>query len=143
MNLAPTRRGRRPPTERGSVAVAMVVLMTCAALAGVLVTRNLSTARASVRAEHRLEALALTEVGIAEAESRILDGERVFEASGRGGAGTWSVVVRPSAPTDPGVLTVTSVAVVDDQQRAVALTIEVERRSIERRDWSEVPVPLP
>lgn len=125
------------------MAIAMVVLMTCAALAGVLVTRNLSAARGSVRTEHRIEALAITQVGIVEAEARILGGERSFEATGDlAEHGTWSVTVEPEDPKgDPDVLEVTAVGVIEDQRRAAAVTIEVERRSIRRSGWSEVPVP--
>lgn len=136
-------RGRSGASERGSVAIAMVVLMTCAALAGVLVTRNLSAARVAVRAEHRIEALALTQVGMVEAEARILRGERSFEASGDlAERGTWSVTVEPEDPgEDPDVLEVTAVGTVEDQRRAAAVTIEVDRRSIRRSGWSEVPAP--
>ncbi len=128
--------------ERGSVAVAMIVLMICAALAGVLVTRNLSAARDSVRSEHRIEALALTDVGIVEAEARILDGERSFDDTGDLGAGSWSVTVRPLGQgDDPDLLEVTAVASVEDQTRAAAVTVQADRRSIARLAWSEVPVP--
>lgn len=121
------------------MALAMVVLMTCAALAGVMVTRNLSEARASVRAEHRTQALALAQVGVVDAESRILDGQRSFDSSGDlGDRGSWTSRARQIDKAAPNVIEVTSVARVGGERRAVAVTVEVDRRSIKRKDWSEV-----
>lgn len=91
---------RRAHGERGSVALVMIVAAVLAAVVAMLVTRTISDGRAGRTQQHREAAMALAEVGLANAQAAISQGEDATDVSLRGshGGDSWAVRLRRVAP---------------------------------------------
>ena len=132
--MAPHRGG-----ERGTIALAMVVLLICSALAGVLVTRNLSAGREGIRQEHRERALGAADVGFAASEARIAVGASSgFGLTGDVGTDSWTATVAALSPSEFDV-TVTGTS--GAWSRTVHSTVRRGAGAIEVNGWREVPGP--
>jgi Tfp pilus assembly protein FimT len=120
--------------------MAMVVLAICATLATVLVARNVTQAHRSVRDQHRAEALAAAEVGMAHAEAVVAAGQDGGRLAGSVTADgpTWVVEIEPG---QGGSASVTSVGDSAGERRSVAAELWRRSGTVERQGWHEVPVP--
>ena len=97
---------RRPMTERGrgdrgSVAVAIVLMVTFAGLGAVLIDRAMADARAQSQLQWRTTASAALDAGAASAVARIGAGEPAgsFTDSGSSAGISWNVQAAQASPT--------------------------------------------
>ena len=130
---------RRTPRdgERGTIALGMVVLLVCSALAGLLVARNISAGREAIREDHRQRALGAADVGLAAVEARLGLGVTAgFTADGEVGTDHWAATATAATPSEFDVQVTGSSA---GQSRTVTATVRRVGATLEVERWREVP----
>jgi hypothetical protein len=126
----------RARTERGTVALAMIVLMICAATAGLLVSRNLSAAHQTVDARHRAQALAAADAGVAEMQALHSIGDiESPQHSGTLGEASWSTDV---APVSDDSIVITSTGDSEGWSATVAASVTRAGAGVEVTGWHQV-----
>ena len=125
----------RNRSERGTLAMAMIVLMVCAATAGLLVTRNVSTAHQAVEETNRGEALAAADAGLSQARAHLSVGEAPPRLSGTVGEAEWAAeITRTSVDTYALVARGSS----GGSTRTVEATVRVDGRNVSIENWHQV-----
>ena len=95
--LTPRRRATHASGERGSVVVAMLVLMILATLTGIAVDRVITTSHRTTYQRDRLAALEAAEGALAVGYARVDRGQATaFTQSGTLGLGSYTVQATPS-----------------------------------------------
>lgn len=130
------RCATRRPGERGAIAMAVMVVVICAALATAMVTRNLATAGRSVHDQHRAEALGSAELGLAHAQAAIGAGASAsFRASSGGDGPRWEVEVDAAGG---GVFELRSTGTSHGERRTIELHVERRADGVHADAWHEV-----
>ena len=111
----------RSESERGSVALAVIIIVLLAGLAAVMVSRNSADGRTTRVRQDRAAALAAADAGLAETVSRAaLATDKELKAAGDVVSATWSSTARLVAD---GHWSVTVVGRAHGQQRTVSAAL--------------------
>lgn len=116
---------RRPErfrrSERGNVAMAVVVIVLVAGLTAVMVSRNSADGRTTRSRQDRAAALGAADAGLAETVSRAaVTSDPSFTVSGNVVSATWTSAARH---VDPGRWEVTVIGQAHSQQRTISASL--------------------